>query len=435
MLATVFYAQPLGQLIALIVSIIVTAAVKGNISGDNSVTNCSDTCLYTLDQTWRWIVGFGAVLPIISVVLRFWIPESPRWLLEVKRDPMGIKAADYTREKFIKDPSEETSTAQQQKQQQQYSDQQNLQANISPNITAVGYPIENFILGDAAIGAESPILLPTQDVGNAEPITIAETARYSRSTIPNSTDEILAMDHPKPITLSELLKTPKQATGDDNEIDPQLVEKQLFESDNINWNENAFASTVPNSNESVQESYGKEEFREFLRGFITYLFGKEPWSKDRLWNIIQFKDTHFFEGSWTDLAGTSFTWFLLDFSFYFLTVNSPTLISKIWDSPGYTVLYRMLMDYSWRAMISTSTGALIGGAIFIAMAKYRWNLQLYGFLILGALFLVVGVCFMKLVGGRYFAAVIVLYTACNLFFDLGPNTSTFIVRLLTLTGF
>ena len=78
-------------------------------------------------------------------------------------------------------------------------------------------------------------------------------------------------------------------------------------------------------------------------------------------------------------------------------------------------------------------GAVIGGAIFIVMARYRRNLQLYGFLILAGLFVIVGVVYIKLLGGRYFAAIIVLYCACNLFFDFGPNTSTFVVSTILLT--
>jgi PHS family inorganic phosphate transporter-like MFS transporter len=176
---------------------------------------------------------------------------------------------------------------------------------------------------------------------------------------------------------------------------------------------------------SAPHHEGKESWSEFWHGFREYLFGTEKWTLRRFWRSVMSKDEH--DGSWTDLAGTASTWFCLDFSFYFLTVNSPKLISKIWDSPNFTGLYPMLQDYSTRAIISTSIGALLGGAMFIVMAKRRWQIQLFGFLALAVLFVVVGVCFITLLGGRYFAVVIILYIACNLVFDFGPNTATFVV--------
>jgi len=44
-------------------------------------------------------------------------------------------------------------------------------------------------------------------------------------------------------------------------------------------------------------------------------------------------------------------------------------------------LYPMLMQDCWQALISNCIGALIGMAVFVAVAKYRYNLQLYGFLV------------------------------------------------------
>jgi PHS family inorganic phosphate transporter-like MFS transporter len=165
----------------------------------------------------------------------------------------------------------------------------------------------------------------------------------------------------------------------------------------------------------------KESWKQFWHGFSVYLFDTHPWSWKRFLCALRFKDDHFFDGNWTDLAGTALTWCLLDFSFYFLTVNSPKLVSRIWASPEYSAVYSMLIQYSWRALISTSIGAVLGGAIFIAMARFRYYIQIYGFLILAALFVAVGTTFITLLGGKYFAAIIVLYCLCNMFFDLGTS--------------
>jgi PHS family inorganic phosphate transporter-like MFS transporter len=157
----------------------------------------------------------------------------------------------------------------------------------------------------------------------------------------------------------------------------------------------------------------KETWGEFWRGFRVFLFTERKW-RDR-----HIRDGHWMEGSWTDLAGTSLTWMLLDFSFYFLGLYDPTIISILWESPKSTVVYPMLMRYGWHALISNTIGAFIGAAIFIVMARYRYQLQLYGFLILAVLFVVVGVTFLTLSNSRYFAATIVFYGWVRLFFNLG----------------
>jgi PHS family inorganic phosphate transporter-like MFS transporter len=127
------------------------------------------------------------------------------------------------------------------------------------------------------------------------------------------------------------------------------------------------------------------------------------------------------DGNWTDLAGTSLSWMTLDFAYYFLSVNNPKILSKLWNATVSSPVYALLLDNSNRALLAVSLGAVVGGALFIAMARYRWSLQIYGFCILSGLFVVVGVCFVVLLGTRYFAAVIVLYSICSVFFNFGKS--------------
>jgi len=106
MLAAVFFGQPLGQLCTCLISLIATSALKHGLLGA-SPTFCTGSCLHAADTAWRWIVGFGAIPPVVVLILRFYIPESPRWLLEVEKNPIGIDAAAYTKDKFFWDPLEE----------------------------------------------------------------------------------------------------------------------------------------------------------------------------------------------------------------------------------------------------------------------------------------------------------------------------------------
>lgn len=79
MLASVFFMQPLGQILGNIVSIIVIAISRG--SG-------SDNDRRTFDQMWRWVIGIGAVPGVVGVLFRFAIPETPRFLLDIEDDPV-----------------------------------------------------------------------------------------------------------------------------------------------------------------------------------------------------------------------------------------------------------------------------------------------------------------------------------------------------------
>jgi hypothetical protein len=92
------------------------------------------------------------------------------------------------------------------------------------------------------------------------------------------------------------------------------------------------------------------------------------------------------------------------------------------------------MENGNRAMIAVSIGAILGGILFIKLAGFRWHLQVSGFWILAALFVAVGVSYVLLLKTRYFAAVIVLYSICSLFFNFGPNSSTFVVSRSPIVG-
>jgi hypothetical protein len=86
MLAAVFYMQPVGQLVANVLAIVATSISHDYIYKDSDPSNCTGDCMETTDKIWRWIVGLGAVIPAITLVARFLIPESPRYLLEVEKD-------------------------------------------------------------------------------------------------------------------------------------------------------------------------------------------------------------------------------------------------------------------------------------------------------------------------------------------------------------
>ncbi|KAL9137526.1 MAG: hypothetical protein Q9175_001269 [Cornicularia normoerica] len=148
----------------------------------------------------------------------------------------------------------------------------------------------------------------------------------------------------------------------------------------------------------------------------------------------------FTDGNWTDLFATAVNWMLLDFIFYLLGVNSSSFVRVLF---GQT-LGKQLPPYNWLIsnerdiMESTSIGALIGSAMaFFAMHFYsRKRIQMWGFLILGGLFIIVGALYMTLPSTNAHVAIVVFYGICQLFYNLGkfyPLTSLTKCRgLLTL---
>lgn len=79
MMASVFFMQPLGQILGNIISISVIAISRGS---DSQNTR------RTFDQIWRWVIGIGALPGVIGVLFRFAIPETPRFLLDIEDDPI-----------------------------------------------------------------------------------------------------------------------------------------------------------------------------------------------------------------------------------------------------------------------------------------------------------------------------------------------------------
>lgn len=123
---------------------------------------------------------------------------------------------------------------------------------------------------------------------------------------------------------------------------------------------------------------------------------------------------------------------MLHSPFYGLGMNSPHIISAIWygaNGVQPTGIYPLLIDEIWQSLVVVSVGAITGCCItFVAIDKLgRKNIQLIGFFWLFVLFIVIGASFKHLYNDGGSAAIIVLYILCQVFFNFGPNTTTYIV--------
>ncbi|CEG70187.1 hypothetical protein RMATCC62417_06130 [Rhizopus microsporus] len=83
MMALIFSMQGIGNLAAAIVTLILLAIFKNAINDD----------VMNLDYVWRLCIGLGAVPAVATIYLRFTMPESPRYSLNVEHDVEAAAAA------------------------------------------------------------------------------------------------------------------------------------------------------------------------------------------------------------------------------------------------------------------------------------------------------------------------------------------------------
>ena len=131
----------------------------------------------------------------------------------------------------------------------------------------------------------------------------------------------------------------------------------------------------------------------------------------------------FTDGNWTDLFATAINWMLLDFTFYLLGVNSSSFVPRMFGQKTGNQLppYNWLISTERHIMESTSIGALTGSimAIYVMHCYSRRKVQMSGFLILGALFIIVGALYVTLPNTNAHVAIVVFYGICQLFYNLG----------------
>jgi MFS transporter, PHS family, inorganic phosphate transporter len=82
MLAFVFWMQPLGQLIVLVIALIAIHVSEPIPDLCGTSQTPSMDCIYSLDILWRWVVGLGAVPAALAISFRLTIPQSPRFLMD-----------------------------------------------------------------------------------------------------------------------------------------------------------------------------------------------------------------------------------------------------------------------------------------------------------------------------------------------------------------
>jgi PHS family inorganic phosphate transporter-like MFS transporter len=159
------------------------------------------------------------------------------------------------------------------------------------------------------------------------------------------------------------------------------------------------------------------------------------------------KDYFLAQGNWRTLVAASGCWFMVDFAFYGLQINSPRFISKLWASsaaektvtlmPAWksdpqnanASIYEVLTSNAHHAMIAVSSGSILGAVLLILLIPYirRRRFFIISFLLLAFLTPAVGVSFLKTFRTSNYGVTLALFIVSQTFFNLGPNGLTYIV--------
>ncbi|ORX90019.1 MFS general substrate transporter [Basidiobolus meristosporus CBS 931.73] len=136
-------------------------------------------------------------------------------------------------------------------------------------------------------------------------------------------------------------------------------------------------------------------------------------------------------GKWKNLKvllGTSLSWFFLDIAFYGLSLNQSYVLQAI----GYSSKGMAPYDAMWTEAVGNMIISLMGTVpgywftVFLIERMGRIRIQLMGFAMLTAIFVVLSTGFHK-IQETAVALFIALFTLAQFFFNFGPNTTTFVL--------
>jgi PHS family inorganic phosphate transporter-like MFS transporter len=94
MMSWVFFAQPIGQLLANVLSLAAVEGYRPYIT--NTARSCKAggvedlECFRSIDRLWRLVIGIGIVPAVLALGFRFTIPESPRYKLDILQNASTV---------------------------------------------------------------------------------------------------------------------------------------------------------------------------------------------------------------------------------------------------------------------------------------------------------------------------------------------------------
>ncbi|KAI8075169.1 phosphate:H+ symporter [Gongronella butleri] len=135
-------------------------------------------------------------------------------------------------------------------------------------------------------------------------------------------------------------------------------------------------------------------------------------------------------GNWKNgkiLFGTAYSWFALDVAWYGLGLNNAIILQAIGFAGGadpYEAIFRVCVGNLIIVLLGSVPGYWI--SVFTIDIIGRKTIQIMGFTMLTIMFIIIGFGYQAILNYSV-PLFIVLFTITQIFFNFGPNTTTFIV--------
>ncbi|KAF8853361.1 MFS general substrate transporter [Acephala macrosclerotiorum] len=453
MLTIVFACQPLGQLAATLVTLIAAARQRDGIPSDATADNCNDQCMETLDSIWRWIIGVGVIPAVIALWFRLTIIESPRYTADVSGDT--AKAASELKRYLlgsqqaglVSATSMVTHNSAYQGPPLRRTTSSGARSGPAADAPPEAEHLEEQSLPRRSLGALSVDLHEehkNEDLEGTHPLTRNSSGAISVESGARSVEE--STPHDLPVAQHDLLHPEHDVGEGSSAASPHRRIATSPQAGPHDFEGNAYRPYQDDPEANADFNANRLSEHPSKQFFMTStgqafpgmpMIGKSNLSSDDnkqppppSWE--DFKDYFWHKGNLRTLVATSVCWFCLDLPFYGLGMNSPKIITNIWygkKSPPSEPVYNVIVHDVWQSLVVVSLGALVGISItFIAIDRLgrKW-IQMIGFFWLFILFIVIGGSFYHLyeIGGQ--AAIVVLYILCQIFFNFGPNATSYIM--------
>jgi len=183
------------------------------------------------------------------------------------------------------------------------------------------------------------------------------------------------------------------------------------------------AQNVESGYTDIRAYIGSGRYGGFLLQARTQPTSNEPLTHPR----ASWSDFYAYFSKWRNgsvLFATMASWFLVDFAFHGLGLNNATILAVVGYSSGSNV-YEILFNAAVGNLILVCAGAIPGYLLSVCMVDSlgRRPIQIGGFIILTLIFSIFGFGYNFLNK----ATLLALYILAQLFFNFGPNSTTFII--------
>jgi MFS family permease len=476
MLAAVFLMQPLGQLAAYAINLGVLMGYSRS-HGLLTTETDRDKTIPVLDAVWRIVIGVGAIPALFAIILRFTIPETPRYVLEIEDNPR--LAVEYAAKVYEKGANIGTSTeeigmngiagtrmrtqavdpfsqwipqappppprrappAGNMPQESYVEDDSTEPPLTAENSEAPRSPLRHVFAEDEEVeagpsgqqaGTENrPVESLPHDVDSEIPTPQGEDHNFAESSAdPNESERASRHEEDR---ISVVLGTPSASVQDSNSMRSRNARPgHVISGDPSPFHEG------DHSNQYGQRADGPPR-----AGASRTSRAPSRYPQFELKEIRKHLSE---QGRWRLLWGALLCWFCVDIAVYGLGLNNPRTIWLIWESApanGTTPpkdwqpdvqsedlpILQILKQDSIRDMITISIGSGLGSLIILLSINYlpRAAWMAWMFFALAILFAVAGATFFKVFDTDAHALTITLYVLVQLVFNLGPNTLTFII--------